>query len=176
MELCSFCGPILLFFLTFKFLAQGHQWSLEYYFNTSCWGMDLYLWMKWDTFRHHFQSKSECRAPRQSSLSTNWSNPLGFVYLNETLRPWGVCWGEVRNAKYRFGFFFFYLPLLFWLFFFSLPALQLHDPEILGKHPGSAALLSLAASPPLHWALCFPAQFLWHATFYFAIFPQESLI
>lgn len=102
-----FCGPILLFFLTFKFLAQGHQWSLEYYFNTSCWGMDLYLWMKWDTFRHHFQSKSERQAPKQSSLSTNWSCPLGFVYLNETLRPWGVCWGEVRNAKYRFGFFFF---------------------------------------------------------------------
>lgn len=90
------------------FFAQGHQWSLEYYFNTSCWRMDLYLWMKWDTFRHHFQSMSERRAPRQSSLSTNWSNPLGFVYLNETLRPWGVCWGEVRNAKYRFVFFFIF--------------------------------------------------------------------
>ena len=164
MELCSFCGPILLsfatlkfeifFFLCFVFFAQGHQWSwsLEYYFNTSCWGMDLYLWMKRDTFRRHVQSKSERRAPRQSSLSTNWSNPLGFVYLNETLRPRGVCWGEVRNAKYLFFFllvFFCFLSSAFILaFFFSLPALQLHDPEILGKHPGSAALLSLAASPP----------------------------
>lgn len=31
-------------------------------------------------------------------------------------------------------------------FFFSLIALQLHDPKILGKHPGSAALLSWSPS------------------------------
>lgn len=101
--------PDSTFFATLKFFAQGHQWSLEYYFKTSCWGIDLYLWMKWDTFRCHFQSMSERRAPRQSSLSTNWSNPLGFVYLNETLRPWGVCWGEVRNAKYCCFFFVFFI-------------------------------------------------------------------
>lgn len=46
-------------------------------------------------------------------------------------------------------FCFFFLSSAFVLaFFFSLPALQLHDPEILGKHPGSAVLLSLAVPPP----------------------------
>lgn len=157
MEICSFCRPTLLSSWLQSFLHEATSEACEYYFTTSCWGMDLCLWWKWDTGRRHFQSLSERRAPRQSSLSTNWSNPLGFVYLNETLRPQGVCWEEVRNAKYLFfgSSSAFVLP-----FFFPLPALQLHDPEILGKHPGSAALLSLAASPPLHWALRFPAQFL----------------
>lgn len=158
MEICSFCRLTLLSSRLQSFLHEATSEACEYYFTKSCWGMDLYLCLKWDTVRRHFQSLSERRAPRQSSLSTNWSNPLGFVYLNETLRPRGVCWEKVRNAKYLF--FLGLLPLSFCLFFFSLPALQLHDPEILGKHPGSAALLSLAASPPLHWTLWFPAQFL----------------
>lgn len=102
MEICSFCRLTLLSSRLQSFLHEATSEACEYYFTMSCWGMDLYLCLKWDTVRRHFQSLSERRAPRQSSLSTNWSNPLGFVYLNETLRPRGVCWEKVRNAKYLF--------------------------------------------------------------------------
>lgn len=115
MEICSFCRLTLLSSrLQSFFLHEATTEACEYYFTKSCWGMDLYLCLKWDTVRRHFQSLSEHRAPRQSSLSTNWSNPLGFVYLNETLRPRGVCWEKVRNAKYLF--FLGLLPLSFCLF------------------------------------------------------------
>lgn len=150
----------------FKVLHEGEATSeaCEYCFTTSLLKDGFLSLTQWDTVRRHFRSLSEHRAPRQSLLSTNWSSPLGFVYLNETLRPWGVCWGKVRNAKYLF----LSSSSFVFTFFFSLIVLQLRDPKILGKHPGSAALLSQSPSkqpsPPtlfyffiLHWDLLFPA-------------------
>lgn len=90
------------------------------------------------------------------------------------LDPGGVCWGKVRNAKYLSPPVLCLLPLSPSPFFFSLIALQLRDPKILGKHPGSAALLSrspLLRRPPsfpsLHGDLWFPAQSRWPATLVF---------
>lgn len=125
---------------TSKFAETGEPTSeaCEHFFTTACWRMGFLPLTQWDTVRRHFQSLSEHRAPRQSLLSTNWSSPLGFVYLNETLRPSGVCWEKVRNAKYLF--FFRLHPLSSFLSSFSLIASQLGEPKILGKHPGPAAL------------------------------------
>lgn len=158
---------------SFAEAGEATSEACERGFTTTCWRMGFLSLTQRDTVRRHFRSLSEHGAPRQSLLSTNWSSPLGFVYLNETLRPWGVCWGKVRNAKYLFlsSSSSFVFP-----FFFSLVALQLREPKILGKHPGSAALLSRSPSqrPPPHsdWDLWFPAQFQWPATSpYEFIFP-----
>lgn len=124
---------------TSKFAETGEATSeaCEHFFTTACWRMGFLPLTHWDKVRRHFQSSSEHGAPRQSLLSTNWSSPLGFVYLNETLRPSGVCWGKVRNAKYLFfsSSSSFVLP-----FFFSFVGSRLGEPKILGKHPGPAAL------------------------------------
>lgn len=72
---------------------------------------------------------------RQSSLSTHWSSPFSCVYFQESVRPWGVCWGKVRNAKYLFFFSVFILLLSSFL-----SAAQPGEPEILSKHPDPAAL------------------------------------
>lgn len=162
---------------SFAEAGEATSEACEHSFPTTCWRMGFLSLTQRDTVRRHFRSLSEHGAPRQSLLSTNWSSPLGFVYLNETLRPWGVCWGKVRNAKYLF---FPSSSSFVFPFFFSLVALQLHEPKILGKHPGSAASLRRSPSqrrPPLHWDLWFPAQFQWPATFlswiYFLSFPFQ---
>lgn len=146
-------------------MGEATSEACEGCFTTACWRMGFLPLTQRDTVRRHFQSLSEHRAPRQSLLSTNRSCPLGFVYLNETLRPSGVCRGKVRNTKYLF---FSSSSSLVFPFFFSLVALQLGEPKILGKHPGPAALYHWAGLPlrvpPLHWELWFPAQFYCHNT------------
>lgn len=76
---------------SFAEAGEATSEACERCFTTTCWRMGFLSLTQRDTVRRHFRSLSEHGAPRQSLLSTNWSNPLGFVYLNETLRPWGVC-------------------------------------------------------------------------------------
>lgn len=102
--------------------AEATSEACEHCFTTTCWRMGFLPLTQRDTVRRHFRSLSEHGALGQSLLSTNWSSPLGFVYLNETLRPWGVCWGKVRNAKYLFFFFIFFLFRLSFLLFSLSPS------------------------------------------------------
>lgn len=117
--------------------VEGETTSEHCLLTTTCWRMGFFPSTQCGAVRRHFRSLLEHRAPRQSLLSTNWSKPLGFVYLNGTLRPWGVCWGK---SKMPYIFFPLLHPLSSLFSSFCSYPLQLCEPEILGKHPISVAL------------------------------------
>lgn len=119
--------------------------------------MDFYLWLSETQSGATFQAHQNTGAPKAKLIVHKLiQGPFVSVYLNETLRPWGCLLR--KSQKCQISFFFFLLLRLLPLspspFFFSLIALQLRDPKILGKHPGSAALLSrsplLRPLPPSH--------------------------
>lgn len=158
----------------------GHQWSLWITPHNKLLKDGFLPLTQRDTVRRHFPSSSERRGAPKAKLIVHKliQPPFGFVYLNETLRPRGCLLRKSQKCQISFFFLFFLSSSSFaFPFFFSLIALQLHDPKILGKHPGSAALLSrspLLRPPPsfpsLHWDLWFPAQSRWPATFFFLFF------
>lgn len=148
MELYSFCGLSLLSLKFFLRKATRETLNITLICVVEGW-MCISGWSE----THSGATFKVCQstgAPRQSSLSTNWSNPLGSVYLNETLRPWGVCWGEVRNAKYRFVFFLFYLPLSFWLFSFLSQPFSFMIQKSLVNIPARQLYWALQRPPPPH--------------------------
>lgn len=95
--LVPFCPIILSCLRAVYFKALRTRWGLKPGFIMTCWRTGfLALTQAGATF-----GACQSDEPRGKAYCPQTDPaPFGVVYLNETLRPCGVCWGKVRNAKY----------------------------------------------------------------------------